>query len=293
MMAAALLSASVPLALAETATHPAQPQQLAQSQMQMNMGTTQRTTYTIPAGSSLMVQPVMPLPDSLGETYTGQLVQPVMVGGQTIIPAGSHVTGSVVGVNDQMNTLDIQFREVSNPATGEVIPIQSRTTVSKLVGGVQQTQAQTQVQGQAPGYVTGPATFYPQVSFGGRAPVSDGAKIIGGTAAGTVFGAATGTLTGLTMAGTSDIGINEGTGALRGLGWGAAYGAGLGLLGGLIGAAADRDDVAVTTVRPVGHPITNITTGSLEPVAETPVALPVGGASVFRVTLEEPVVIVR
>lgn len=283
LVAGIMLSFSTtPLVLAE-AQMQMNPTQMQMMGSQTSPGLTQGQSYIVPAGTSLNIHTMGAAPLNVGESFTGQLTAPVVVNGVTVLPAGSQIRGTVVGINPDQNTMDIQFREVST-TTGEVIPIRSRATVTRLQAGVQQRAA-----------YTGPATFYPRVTFGPE-PVSDAAKITAGTLGGALFGAATGTLTGLTIAGVSDIGINEGTGAVRGLAWGSAYGAGLGLISGLIAAAADRNRVVTTTAGVPAtryRPATNITTGALEeiPVAYT-AAQPVGASPDFVIILEQPATVV-
>jgi hypothetical protein len=246
-------------------------------------------SYVIPAGTALRIQTTS-VPATAGQPFNAQLISPVVVDGSTVVPAGSSVSGTVVGVNPVNNTMNVQFREVSRPS-GQSVPVQANATVSRLQGTVVQTSQPAQ-----PHQLTGALSYYPRVSFG-PAPISPTGALIASTAGGAVFGGAVGTLTGLTMAAaTDDIGINEGTGALRGLGWGAAYGAGIGLLGGLLGATAlasrNRQATNVSYMAPQTSPMTNISTGSLN---EIPVSYPtggyapVGGSNEFIMILDQPV----
>lgn len=278
------------------------PGALAQSQTQMphsNMYmmeqqtgiTGQQQTHVIPAGTSLTVRPATWAPNNVGENFTGHVVNPVMVNGVTVIPSGSQIHGTVVGMNPNLNTMDIQFREV-NTTTGDVIPIRARANVNRLQGAVQQQQVVTPVGGGT--------TLFPRVTWGPGEGMTPGGKIAAGTVGGALFGGATGALTGLVFPSVyeNDVEFNEGTGAVRGLAWGAAFGAGLGLLSGLVAAAGDRDNVAVTTTsmrRPQGAAITNISTGSLEeiPVAYSTTSTTTTGIGTtvtpdFVIILEQP-----
>lgn len=268
-------------------------------QQETTVSTTTHRSVVVPAGTSLSVQPVGQMPQSLGGSFTGQLVNPVMVNGVSVIPAGSQVRGNVVGVNDSMNTMDIQFREIST-TTGDTIPIRSRSTVNRIYGGVQQAGPQGVQMGQV-GQTTrmdAGTTLYPHVTIGRPATTRAG-RIVAGTVGGAALGAATGTLTGLVWPAVyrNDIGFSEGTGALRGLAWGAIFGGGLGLVSGLVAAAADRDDVSVTTTQQPRQmrPLTNISTGSLEeiPVAYSTTGVNTGmqGQQQFNIILEEPVTV--
>jgi hypothetical protein len=267
------------------------PAVFAQTQMQMSptqqhmMGTTtpRQATYTIPTGTGLTVRPVGFVPANVGQPFTGQLVQPVTVDGVTVLPAGSQVRGTVVGVSPAMDTVQVQFREVGT-ATGEMIPIRATGTVPRLQAGV---HTAVPAAGR-------PVTLFPRVTIGPE-PANPAARVVAGTVGGAAFGAATGTLVGLVLPAVydDDITFNEGTGAVRGLAWGAAMGAGLGLVTGLIGAAADRRRPAVTTAAAVPvaprHGATNITTGSLQ---EIPVAYQQPATTTtttdFTIILEQP-----
>jgi hypothetical protein len=249
-----------------------------------------RHSYVIPAGTALRIQTTS-VPATAGQPFNAQLVSPVVVDGSTVVPAGSSVSGTVVGVNPVNNTMNVQFREVSLP-TGESVPVQANATVSRLQGTVVQTTQPV----QQPQQLSGALSYYPRVSFG-PAPISPTGALLASTAGGAVFGGAVGTLSGLTMAATSDdVGISNGSAALRGLGWGAAYGAGIGLVGGLLGAAAishrNRQATSVSYTSPQTSPMTNISTGSLN---EIPVSYPtggyapVGGTNEFIMILDQPV----
>lgn len=270
IMAGAMLGLGVPGVWAQQSCPTGSSMMQQMHQTGSGMSSMQGQTYTIPAGTSMTIRSTGMMPGNVGETYTGQIVNPVVVNGVTVIPAGSQVRGMVTAVNPTTNTMDIQFQEVAT-TTGENIPIRSSASVSRLQGQVvQQTQPMVSS-------TTGGTTLFPTVTWGPRA-LSPAGKVAAGTLGGALFGGATGTLAGLTMAATSsDIGISNGSAAVRGLAWGSAYGAGLGLLGGLVAAAADRERPAVTTVgyaRPVTMGPTNITTGSVQEIPvgyQTPV----------------------
>jgi hypothetical protein len=280
VLAGVLLTATSPLALAQTST-----------MIHSSTTTTTQQSAVIPAGTVLSVQTNTVAPYSLGQTVTGQLATPVVVNGMTVLPAGTQVRGEIVGVNSSMNTADIQFREVSLQ-NGDVIPIRGRVSVGNMVAA-NNLQGNVQTQTLQTGTSSNNYTLYPRVTWG-REGTTRGGKIVGGTVGGALFGASTGALSGLVMPAVyrEDIGFGEGTGALRGAAWGAVMGAGLGLVSGLVAAAADRDNVSVTsttqTGMSAGQPMTNISTGSLE---EIPVSQPVGGSSTINVILDEPVMV--
>ncbi len=292
VLAGMMLSMSVPLAFAQTQQNTQYYQQTQQSQTDTygtpsstygststySSTSTQQRTYTIPAGTSLTIRTVGNAPTAVGSEYMGQIVNPVTVNGVTVIPAGSQVRGSVVGVNSN-NTVDVQLEEVS-ASNGQAIPISSRMTVNTLEARVQQT---------------GGSNFYPSISWG-RRQTSPGGKVVAGTLGGAAFGAATGALTGVIIPSVyrDDMNFNEGTGALRGAIWGTAVGAGLGLVSGLVAAASDRNatNVTTTTSTQVANPRTNIVTGSLE---EIPVAYSTGGTvsatQQYTIILDQPITV--
>ncbi len=317
-----MFSISSPLVFAELPTasplSPATPQ-MADSSAQMNSqqtnnAATQGQSYVIPQGTKILYRTTTPLPSNLGEIYTGQVVDPIAINGETVIPQGSEVKGTIVAVYP--NTMQVQFHQVSTP-DGEIIPIQGTSTVDRLYG-----QVQTQQVAPSQGTLSGIATYYPQVTFGPH-QLSPAGKIVAGTVGGALFGGATGALVGLVMPAVyrDSINFGEGTGAARGLAWGAAMGAGLGLASGLIAAAATRKKSCVTTTVPLAcaapplacaapapacsapapacavAPLTNIGTTY---VNQTPVAYPLTGQVVqtgpikmyeYTMTLNTPVTV--
>lgn len=266
---------------------------------QIQSGTISETTvssiqgqaHTIPAGTSFRIRANGSMPDSLGERFNGTLVNPVSVSGRTVLPSGSNVTGEVVAVNPTAGTVDIQLREVS-ALNGNRVPIQARTSVNVVQGSaIQAADAGAVTANSDQGY-----RFFPRVSWGRRQGMTRGGKIVASTLGGAVLGAGTGALTGVIMPAVyrDDIDFSEGTGAVRGLAWGSAIGAGLGLISGLVFAATDRNTANVTSTTSTSalprHPITNISTGSLEeiPVSTQTNALGSSMNQEFTVVLEQP-----
>ncbi len=292
--AALLLSGSlVPLAFAETMSPSGT--QLNQSvytngtSMQSETTLSSPGAYVLPSGTSLTLRPVSMSTLNTGDNFTATVASPVQSQGVTVIPAGSQVNGTVVGVNSVANTADIQFQQITT-SNGQTVPIQSHATVNRLIGSVQQQAIAANTTSQNGVYRAG--SYFPHVIIG-REGASPGAKIVGGTVGGAAFGAATGALGGVIIPAVyrHDVNFSEGTGALRGAAWGAAVGSGLGLISGLIAAASDRRSSVATTTTSVSstRPVTNITTGALE---EVPVGYTASGGAagtnLFTITLEQP-----
>lgn len=225
--------------------------QMQQTQPGDAMVTPMTSQVVIPAGTVLTVEEKGFASDP-GEMFRGELINPVRVNGQVVIPAGSTVMGSVVNLDPAANTRDIQLNTLNTPA-GNQVAFESRVTTNLPAAGVaavRQDPLTGRVQAGSP-VQRGLNTIYPRISIGGD-QISPAAKVLAGTAGGALFGAATGTLTGLTMAAVYDdeIDISLGNSAARGLAWGSAYGAGLGLISGLIAAAATHQPAAVSTTAP-------------------------------------------
>jgi hypothetical protein len=244
----------------------------------------QKMSINVPAGNALHIRPIGTPVQQVGDLFSSQLTQPVIANGMVALPAGSMVYGEVIAVNEAANTMTIHFHEVATP-TGESIPIQSSASVNRLYGGVQV---------QTPG-IPSSGSILTTRTVQRMTPAK---RLVASTAGGALFGGASGVLSGLTIGATTSA-LSVGSGAIRGLAWGSAYGAGLGLLSGLIanGVFSRRRHQQQMAAQPQGlsittsssrHPLTNITTGSLQ---EIPVAAPV--LTDMVIYLEQPVSITR
>ena len=223
--------------------------------------------YTLPAGTQLSIRETGDPAVMGGSAFSGELVNPVRIDGQVVIPAGSTVTGQLVSADEASDLRTIRLTNISTPQGQIAMNADVDTDMPFRVSAVREDQP---LSGQVTRQDVG--TFVPRVTWLGDRDMSPAGRILTGTVGGAAFGAATGPLIGITMLATdkNNLGISSGSAAARGVAWGAAYGAGFGLLGGLISAATADKPAAVSAVRT--GPSTAYRSGD-----------------VFTVTLDEPV----
>jgi hypothetical protein len=142
----------------------------------------------VPAGTDLVVTTNQPLGSKTsqeGQTFTASVAQPVSVGGQSAIPKGASVSGTVVTAKEKgkikgEGQLSLTLRTVA--VKGQTYQIETNTLDSTIKGKGSRT-AKTTVGGAAGGALIG------GIAGGGKgagigALIGAGAGLIGGAATG-------------------------------------------------------------------------------------------------------------